>query len=292
MHRIFSLGSLLLAANLCAVSSAQAEAHPKPVLTMIEYHGWGGIGYPLPHGLTLVAYDNGLIIQSARAHSSDQPAFVSAQRTPAEVSALADAAKAALQGVVSHERQPDGLPTDQGWTIIQYQDGNQSELVEVATYGLPCIAADGEMPRGFGPELRSAADPRFLQFCDALARKQFPNAQPWFPKEMWVFLRAQPERPDELIDWPSDWPKTWQESPDHKERVMCVPISEPLQEMTAKMLYPTSGPGTITAVEETKLAWWVIVGSEISMPGEIALQGDGGHRRLLSGPCSAAQSPE
>lgn len=286
------LSLLLLAAHLSLTPDAQAEADPKPVLTLIEYGGWGGIGYPLPTGLAFVAYDNGFVIQYARGHGSDQPAFVSSQRTPAEAAALAAEAKATLHGVASHEQQPSGLPTDQGWTIILYSDPATAKLVEITTYGLPCLADGSEQGGQFTAALRSAADPRFLRFCDGLLRKTFPNAEPWFPKEMWVFLRAQPERPDELIDWPSDWPTTWEESADHKERVMCVPISEPLQGITAKMLYPTSGPGTITAVEETKLAWWVIVGSEVSMPGEIALQGDGGHRRLLSGPCSDSRSPE
>jgi hypothetical protein len=280
---------LLLAAHLSL--TADAEADPKPVLTLIEYGGWGGIGYPLPTGLAFVAYDNGLIIQSLRRNPADQPTFVSSQHTPAEVAALAAEAKAALQEVVSHERQPDGLPTDQGWTIIQYQDGANAELVEVTTYGLPCIAQDAELKEQFKAELRSAADPRYLQFCDALVRKEFPSAEPWFPKEMWVILRAQPGKPDELIEWPGDWPRTWEESSDHQIRMICVPIPEKPSGITAEMLLPTRGDNKTRAVEETKLAWWVIAGSGISMPGEISLARDGRRMTLLSGPCSSAKSP-
>lgn len=283
---------LLLAAHLGLTSEAQAEADPKPVLTLIEYGGWSGIGYPLPTGLAFVAYDNGFVIQYARGRGSDQPAFVSSQRTPAEVAALAAEAKAALNGVASHEQQPSGLPTDQGWTIILYRDPATAKLVEIATYGLPCLADGSEQEGQFTADLRSAADPKFLRFCDGLLRTTFPNAKPWFPEEMLVFLRAQPGRPGKLIDWPGDWPKKWQESVDHTSRAICVPISDQSSNATKELLYPSLTPRTTTAVEETKLAWWVIASVEVSMPGEISLDRHGRRMRFLHGPCSSAQSPD
>jgi hypothetical protein len=281
----------LLAVHLGLISFAQAEPEPKPVLTLIEYGGWSGIGYPLPVGLAFVAYDNGLIIQSLRRIPGDEALFVSSRRTPAEVAVLVAEAKLTLREVRSRDRQPDGLPTDQGWTIILYQDGDKTELVEVATYGLPCMAGDRELKEPFKAELRAATDSRYLQFCDSLAQRAFPDAKPWFPKEMLVFLRAQPDRPDEVIEWPSDWPKTWQESADHTSRAICVPITERPSSMTKEMLYPSGTHAKITAVEETKLAWWVIAGLEVSMPGEISLVRNGNRTRMLHGPCSDIKTP-
>jgi len=109
---------------------------------------------------------------------------------------------------------------------------------------------------------------------------------------MLVFLRAQPGRPGKLIDWPSDWPKTWQESVDHTSRAICVPVSNQSSNATKELLYPSLTPRTTTAVEETKLAWWVITSVEVSMPGEISLDRDGRRMRFLHGPCSSAQSPD
>jgi hypothetical protein len=284
-------GLLLLSVVLFAAQIVKAETNRQPILALIEYHGWGGIGYPLPNGLALVAYEDGLIIQSDRGSVSVQSAFISSQRTPAEVAALAAEAKSALQGVDSHEQQPNGLPTDQGWTIILYRDPATAELVELTTYGLPCLAADAEQKGPFTADLRNAADPRFLRFCDGLVRKTFSNAEPWFPKEMLVFLRAQPARPDKVIDWPSDWPKAWQESADHTSRTICVPISNQPSGVTKEMLFPPPGRVPTTAVEETKIAWWVIAGLEVSMPGELSLDDAGRRVPLLNGPCSGASSP-
>ena len=109
---------------------------------------------------------------------------------------------------------------------------------------------------------------------------------------MLVFLRAQPGRPGKLIDWPSDSPKTWQElGGPYVTRYLRADIQS-MSNATKELLYPSPTPRTTTAVEETKLAWWVIASVDVSMPGEISLDRDGRRMRFLHGPCSSAQSPD
>lgn len=283
-----AIGLLILAAHLSSISGAQADAEPKPVLTLIEYGGWSGIGYPWPDGLQLVAYDNGLIIKQA-ATGVDQYGnvrFISERKQPADTAALAARVKAALNGVATN-REARGLPTDQGWTIVQYWDAEKSALVEVSSYGMPCVGLADTDQDPFLAEFRANAGQKFVALCDELLRLELSSAVDWFPETIMVMLHAEAARPDQTLDWPSDWPTRWQE--DHEYRKLCVPLANRPSDLTVQLL---TGKiiGQSVSVQETAVAWWVVKRADISMPGTIRFA-DHPERVLLDGPCATDASP-
>ena len=284
-----AFGLLLLAAHLSLLSGAQADAEPKPIVALIEYGDWSGIGYPWPTGLQLVAYDNGLIIKQTATGTNlhGNVGFVSQQDEPADTAALAARVKTALKDVRT-DQDTHGLPTDQGWTIIQYWDAERSALIEVATYGMPCVGPNAQNQSPFLARFRAIADHEFVALCEELLRFELPNATDWYPESMLVTLHAEAARPEKQFEWPSDWPREWKESVDHKHRMICAPLTDQPSELTLQLLTGTLGRSV--SVEETTLAWWIVKGGNISMPGPVyfAAHPD---RALLNGPCARAASP-
>ena len=289
MRNIVVWGLSLLAAHLGLAAVAQAQAEPKPVLALIEYGSWSGMGYPWPVGLQFVAYDNGLIIKQAETGTDryGNVRFISLQKEPAETAALAARVKAELQGA-RPEQDTRGLPTDQGWTIIQYWDAENSTPVDVAMYGMPCVGSTSQTQNPVLAQFRAIADQRFLALCDELLRLDLPNAADWFPESILVTLQAEDARPELQRAWPADWPRRWKEMADQKIRAICVPLTNQASDLTVQLL--SGRIGRSVSVEETVLAWWIVKGGDISMPGAIHLANHP-ERALLEGPCARAAFP-